>query len=167
MWEEENERKKMEGAFVGIKRVKDQSHMPKQGWCFLPPEPHISYHFTLACGPKRPAPWEPGSLLIFPVLHLSGGCLKCSAWDSLHPQMCFMGATLWGGHQSEAKSQAWPVGQFSTPGHCPASHQGFFGVWRPPAQKLQTCWSVSKQQGNPHSLMQGLDSFSARGETIT
>lgn len=95
----------MERAFVGRKRVKDQSHMPKQGWCFLPPEPHISYHFTLACGPKRPAPWEPGSLPIFPALHLFGGCLKCSAWDSLHPQMCFKEATLWGAIKVKLKAR--------------------------------------------------------------
>lgn len=111
-------------------KVGQDKDPPWQGGSFLPAEPHISYRFTPTCGPRRPEPQDPGSLPTFPAPHLSGRCSQETAaltpstlngaFYRKHLHMCVSWRQYTKGHQSEAKSQAWPRVQFPTPGHPPS-----------------------------------------------
>lgn len=131
--------------------IKVKCHSKIGLFCHL--KPCISYHFTLASGSQAVFQFCQHAIFLGglpPVL-----CMGLIVKNTL--TCVFHRGNIWG-QQSEVKSQAWPVGQFSTPGHVCASYQGSFCVCGPPAQRLQTCPSVSKQQGNPPSLMQEHDS---------
>ena len=130
--------KEMEGAFVGRSGGQDKCHSKVCLFCQLSPTSH-----TIS-----PQPAAPGShILRFPavfqfpqprIFRGTAASKQQQAPSALnadpcrkHPHMC----VSWGqhptGHQSEAKSQAWPMGQFPTPGHAPPtpiSHQGSFCV---------------------------------------
>lgn len=76
----------------------------------------------------------------------------------------FMGDNLGEILKVKLKNQARPVARPPPPP--PTSHQGFFGAYGPPAQRLWTRQSVSEaamQSSFPNAGTQ----FTARGETIT
>lgn len=129
-------RKKTEGAFVGRSGGQDKCHSQVGLFCQLSPTSH-----TIS-----PQPAAPGGRILrlpavfqFPQPPIFWGLLPVKSrpqrpeggsLQEAPSHVCFMGAAC-NGHQSEAKSQAWPVGQFPTPGHAPPtpiSHQGSFCV---------------------------------------